>query len=63
MSGATEDRYPDVFGQARGVDGGGRESARAEVAARLAELPRRAVRLSHDIPASAAVLCKAADGT
>ncbi|MFJ3825277.1 hypothetical protein [Streptomyces nodosus] len=61
MSGATEDRYPDVFGQARGVDGGGRESARAEVAARLAELPHRAVRLSHDIPASAAVLCKAAD--
>ncbi|MFJ4702763.1 hypothetical protein ACIP5N_31885 [Streptomyces sp. NPDC088768] len=59
MSGTTEDRYPDVFGQAQGVDGGGRESARAEVAARLAELPHRAVRLSHDIPASAEVLIKA----
>ncbi|RDG38045.1 phosphoenolpyruvate carboxykinase (ATP) [Streptomyces corynorhini] len=61
MSGKTEDRYPDVFGQAQGVDGGGRESARAEVAARLAELPHRAVRLSHDVPASAAVLTKVAD--
>ncbi|WP_199809434.1 hypothetical protein [Streptomyces sp. NRRL F-5065] len=62
MSGAMEDRYPDVFGQAQGVDGGGRESARAEVAARLAGLPHRTVRLSHDVPASAAVLCKVADG-
>ena len=61
MSGATEDRYPDVFRQAQGVDGGGRASARAEVAARLAELPHRAVRLSHDVPASAAVLVKVAD--
>jgi hypothetical protein len=61
MSGATEDRYPDVFGQARGVDGGGRESARDEVAARLAQLPHRAVRLSHDIPARAALLSKVAD--
>ncbi|WNI31515.1 hypothetical protein [Streptomyces sp. ITFR-6] len=61
MSGQTEDRYPDVFGQAQGVNGGGRESARAEVAARLAELPHRAVRLSHDITASAAVLWKVAD--
>jgi len=61
MSGATEDRYPDVFGQAQGVDGGGRESARAEVAARHAELPHRAVRLSHDVPASAALLSKVTD--
>ncbi|MFJ3696893.1 hypothetical protein ACIPW9_22555 [Streptomyces sp. NPDC090052] len=61
MSGATEDRYPDVFGLAQGVDGGGRKSARAEVAARLAELPHRAVRLSHDIPGSAALLSKVAD--
>ena len=61
MSGATEDRYPDVFGLAQGVDGGGRESARTEVASRLAVLPHRAVRLSHDIPASAAVLSKVAD--
>ncbi|MFD5788545.1 hypothetical protein ACFWH1_18225 [Streptomyces sp. NPDC127037] len=61
MSGATEDRYPDVFGQAQGVDGGGRESARSEVAARLAELPHRAIRLSHDIPASIALLDKVAN--
>lgn len=61
MSGATEDRYPDVFRQAQGVDGGGRESTRAEVAARLTELPHRAVRLNHDSPASAAVLVKVAD--
>lgn len=61
MSGATEDRYPDVFGQAQGVDGGGRESARTEVASRLAVLPHRAVRLSHDIPASAALLEKVAN--
>ncbi|WEH33821.1 hypothetical protein PZB75_10835 [Streptomyces sp. AM 4-1-1] len=60
MSGATEDRYPDVFGLAQGVDAGGRESARTEVASRLAELPHRAVRLSHDIPASAALLGKVA---
>ncbi|MFF2026823.1 hypothetical protein ACFVW2_34190 [Streptomyces sp. NPDC058171] len=58
MSGATEDRYPDVFGQTQGVDGGGRESARAEVAARLAQLPHRAVRLSHDVPANIALLTK-----
>ncbi|MFJ8862090.1 hypothetical protein ACIRD8_27115 [Streptomyces sp. NPDC102451] len=63
MSGATEDRYPDVFGQARGVDGGGRDSARAEVASRLAELPHHAVRLSHDVPASAALLSKVADAS
>ncbi|WP_326734869.1 hypothetical protein [Streptomyces sp. NBC_01022] len=61
MSGATEDRYPDVFGLAQGVAGGGRESARAEVASRLAVLPHRAVRLSHDIQASAALMEKVAD--
>ncbi|MFI1226079.1 MULTISPECIES: hypothetical protein [unclassified Streptomyces] len=42
------------------MDGGGRASARAEVASRLAALPHRAVRLSHDVPASAAVLGKVA---
>ncbi|MEV0786722.1 hypothetical protein AB0I52_27930 [Streptomyces sp. NPDC050423] len=35
--------------------------ARAEVAARLAVLPHRAVRLNHDIPASVAVLSEVAD--
>ncbi|MFF5563960.1 hypothetical protein ACFY7Z_17940 [Streptomyces sp. NPDC012623] len=61
MSGTTEDRYPDIFEQAQGVDSGGRESARAEVASRLATLPHRAVRLNHDIPASAVLLDKVAD--
>jgi hypothetical protein len=61
MSGATEDRYPDVFGQAQGVDGGGLESARTEVAARLARLPHRGVRLNHDVLACAAVLTKVAE--
>ncbi|NDZ78381.1 hypothetical protein G3I19_07545 [Streptomyces sp. SID10853] len=61
MSGATEDRYPDVFELAQGVDGGGRESARAEVASRLAVLPHRAVRLNHDISESAALLATIAD--
>ncbi|MFF1955514.1 hypothetical protein ACFVWX_00690 [Streptomyces sp. NPDC058220] len=61
MSGATEDRYPDVFELAQVVDGGGRESVRMEVASRLAALPHHAVRLSHDIPAGAALLGKVAD--
>ncbi|MEU9746654.1 hypothetical protein [Streptomyces niveus] len=61
MSGATEDRYPDVFELAQGVDGGGRHSVRTEVASRLAALPHQAVRLNHDIPASAALLGKVAD--
>ncbi|MFZ4266649.1 hypothetical protein [Streptomyces arboris] len=60
MSGATEDRYPDVFELARGVDGGGRRSARDEVSARLALLPHLRVRLSHDVPASVAALEKVA---
>ncbi|MFI6701631.1 hypothetical protein ACIBJC_22155 [Streptomyces sp. NPDC050509] len=61
MSGPTEDRYPDVFGLAQGVDGGGKASARAEVVSRLAALPHRAVRLSHDVSADAAVLGKVAN--
>lgn len=61
MSGATEDRYPDVFELAQGVDGGGRRSARDEVSARLAMLPHERVRLSHDVPAGIAVLRKAAE--
>ncbi|WP_030581466.1 hypothetical protein [Streptomyces anulatus] len=60
MSGATEDRYPDIFELARGVDGGGRRSARDEVSARLAMMPHLRVRLSHDVPASVAALEKVA---
>ncbi|WP_179892139.1 hypothetical protein [Streptomyces sp. rh34] len=58
MSGKTEDRYPGVFELAQVVDGGGRASARAEAAPRLAALPHRVVRLSHDVSASAAVVGK-----
>lgn len=61
MSGATEDRYPDIFELAGGVDGGGLRSARGEVSARLAVLPHRTVRRSHDVPASVAALRKAAE--
>ncbi|MFD7516947.1 hypothetical protein ACFV85_19355 [Streptomyces niveus] len=61
MSGATEDRYPDIFELAQGIDGGGRDSVRTEVALRLAALPHHAIRLNHDIPASAAQLAKVAD--
>ncbi|MEV5583003.1 hypothetical protein AB0L39_31130 [Streptomyces parvus] len=60
MSGATEDRYPDIFELAGGVDGGGRRSARDEVSARLAMMPHLRVRLSHDVPASVAALEKVA---
>ncbi|MFJ9886141.1 hypothetical protein ACIQRW_09775 [Streptomyces sp. NPDC091287] len=61
MSGATEDRYPDIFELAGGVDGGGRRSARDEVSARLAVLPHQTIRLSHDVPASVAALRKVAE--
>lgn len=58
MSGQTEDRYPDVF-NLLGVDGGGTEAARQDVAQRLAELPHQGVVLGHDIPANADFLAKA----
>ncbi|MFL0021930.1 hypothetical protein ACJBCE_03180 [Streptomyces sp. NBUL23] len=61
MSGATEDRYPDIFELARGVDGGGRRSARDEVSSRLAMMPHLRVRLSYDVPASVAALRKAGE--
>ncbi|MFI1186841.1 hypothetical protein [Streptomyces californicus] len=61
MSGATEDRYPDVFELAGGVDGGGRPSARDAVSARLAKLPHLRVRVTHDVPAGVAALRKAAE--
>jgi hypothetical protein len=57
MSGATEDRYPDIFGLL-GVDGGGTEDARHEVAHRLAELPHHSVVLGHDVAANADFLAK-----
>ncbi|MGJ3558789.1 hypothetical protein ACR6C2_07365 [Streptomyces sp. INA 01156] len=57
MSGATEDRYPDVFGLV-GVDGGGAEASRREVARRLAALPHHGVVLGHDIGANAEFLAK-----
>ncbi len=60
MSGATEDRYPDHFGLAPGVNGGGSDPARATVADRLAALPHHQVVLGHDVQASADFLAKLA---
>jgi hypothetical protein len=60
MSGATEDRYPDHFGLAYGISGGGGDLARAAVADRLAALPRHQVVLGHDVTANADFLTKLA---
>lgn len=57
MSGATEDRYPDVLGLV-GVDGGGADESRREVARRLAALPHHGVVLGHDAGANADFLAK-----
>jgi hypothetical protein len=57
MSGKTEDRYPDAFGLV-GMDGGGAEGARREVAQRLAALPHHSVVLGHDLVANADFLAK-----
>ncbi|MFB7272989.1 hypothetical protein [Streptomyces sp. NPDC056244] len=62
MSGKTEDRYPDIFGLARGIDGGGRTDARAAVADRLAALPYHSVILNHDTTACADFLHKLVAG-
>ncbi|GAA2875610.1 hypothetical protein GCM10010517_36530 [Streptosporangium fragile] len=61
MSGATEDRYPDIFGLAQGIDGGGRAEDRAAVAAQMAELPHHSVVLGHDCADNAAFLAKLAE--
>lgn len=60
MSGATEDRYPDHFGLAPGINGGGDDVARATVADRLATLPHHQVVLGHDVTANADFLAKLA---
>ncbi|WP_109006274.1 hypothetical protein [Streptomyces rishiriensis] len=61
MSGATEDRYPDHFGLAHGIDGGGSDLARATVAEHLAALPHHQVVLGHDVTANADFLAKLSD--
>jgi hypothetical protein len=61
MSGATEDRYPDIFGLAQGINSGGSELARATIADRLATLPHHQIVLGHDIPANADFLTKLAN--
>ncbi len=58
MSGATEDRYPDVFNLAGGIDGGGRDASRKAVAALLAGLPHHSVTLGHDLTANGEFLTK-----
>ncbi|MFF4690479.1 hypothetical protein [Streptomyces sp. NPDC001307] len=60
MSGATEDRYPDIFDLVR-VDGGGSEDSRHEVAHRLAALPHHTTVLGHDVTANAELLAKLVD--
>lgn len=55
MSGATEDRYPDIFALAR-VDGGGTEASRREVTDLLARLPHHPVVLGHDLTENAGLL-------
>lgn len=57
MSGATEDRYPNIFRLAR-VDGGGLSDAREDAARRIAELPHHSLILGHDITAAADFLGK-----
>ncbi|MDT0441424.1 hypothetical protein [Streptomyces johnsoniae] len=52
MTGATEDRYPDVFELAAGVDGGGREESRQAVTALLTRLPQHTIVLGHDLGAN-----------
>ena len=49
MTGGTEDRYPDVFDLAGGVDG---FDARAHLVTRLAALPNHTVTLRHDVAAN-----------
>ncbi|MET7685588.1 hypothetical protein [Streptomyces sp. NPDC005423] len=60
MSGATEDRYPDHFGLAPGIGGGGDDLARATVTARLTALPHHEVVLGHDVNANADFLAEPA---
>ncbi|MGV9933993.1 hypothetical protein ACWDY4_25985 [Streptomyces olivaceoviridis] len=48
------------FDNARGINGGGSDVARASVANRLAALPHHQVVLSHDIHAGADFLAKLA---
>ncbi|MFJ8948412.1 hypothetical protein ACIRG4_35240 [Streptomyces sp. NPDC102395] len=60
MSGSTEDRYPDHFGLAHDINGGGSDAARASVADRLATLPHHQVVLSYDTQANADFLAKLA---
>ncbi|MFD8978450.1 hypothetical protein [Streptomyces sp. NPDC059564] len=51
MSGATEDRYPDVFRLAR-AEGGGRPEVRAEITGLLDRLAHHSVVLGHDTDAA-----------
>ncbi|MFG3207950.1 hypothetical protein [Streptomyces sp. NPDC048192] len=60
MSGATEDRYPDHFGLAPGINGGGDDVARATITDRLAALRHHQVVLGHDVKANADFLAKLA---
>lgn len=54
MTGATEDRYPDIFGLTQG--GAGSPEARDQTTRRLAELPGHSVILGHDTAANTQLL-------
>ncbi|MFH8975883.1 hypothetical protein [Streptomyces sp. NPDC017890] len=56
MSGAPEDRHPDVLVLDR--VGGGAPAPRREVTRRLADLPHHCVVLVHDVTANADFLAK-----
>ena len=58
LSRATEDRYPDIFGLACGLDSGGTERSRTAVTNRLAHLPHHTIVLGHDTTAAADFLTK-----
>jgi hypothetical protein len=58
MAGKTEDRYPDIFGLASGMNSGGQSEARATVAERLNRLPHCGVLLGHDVSVNAELLSK-----
>ncbi|WP_369776318.1 hypothetical protein [Streptomyces sp. R33] len=60
MQGATEDRYPDILGLARGVTAGGNADARDHVRGLLRLLPHHAFTLGHDHDRAADFLTKLA---
>jgi len=63
MSGATEDRYPDIFGLARGLDPGGQPDARTQLARGLGAVPHSHFVLGHDAAANGDFLSSVVDAS